>query len=132
VNQSIEANGGRGRRGESSLENPGPGFMKSEDYQLTLRSLTLAEYRYPGKNFISVSLIYLERLTPEDRQIMEQDMKPPKKFVPSAKNPILISGLSIPKEWDRKMDNNNIEYTIPWREYECIDGNHKLYVFETQ
>ena len=51
VDQSIAANGGRGRRGESTMENPGPGFLKSGNYQFTLRPLTLKEYRYPGKNF---------------------------------------------------------------------------------
>ena len=58
-------------------------------------------------------------------------MKQPKKFMANPKEPILISGLSIPKEWGREQDDHG-DYTIPWREYECIDGNHKLYVFQNQ
>ena len=43
-----------------------------------------------------------------------------------------IKEISIPKTYKMETLPDGIEYHTPWREYECVDGNHKLFVFSSR
>jgi hypothetical protein len=81
--------------------------------------LLLSEYKYPGK--VSVHLdnnFYLERLTETTKKTLEGDK--------GAK----ATELTLPKSYKQVVEKKtNESYSSPWREYECVDGNHKLFMF---
>ena len=77
--------------------------MESGNYKLTLRPLLYEEYLHP------------ERLTAEEADALQQK-----------------EALDIPTPSKCKIiaDSKGVKYTSPWRKYECVDGNHKLFVFQ--
>ena len=133
VDRIIDENGSFGKRKESSPENPGPGFLKSGNYQFTLRPLLLSEYKYPGKFSNSMSFNFLlERLSDDERKLLITEQSSSKK---KSNKPLqgLISRLSLPvnDQYESGKDKAG-KFSLPWREYEIIDGNHKLYVFQNK
>ena len=71
------------------------------NYKLFLCPLELKEYKYP------------ERLSAKDKKILETTDE----------------DLKVPKEVSTGSDAHG-PYSKPWQEYECVDGNHKLFVFQ--
>ena len=133
VDKVIEKNGGLGRRGESTQQNPGPGFLKSGNYKFTLRPLLLVEYKYPGITSNLNCLFLLERLNEEDRKILEEDQSVGKKPTSKKQKESSSTKLLLPEKdnYGTAKDDNGT-FSTPWREYEIVDGNHKLYVFQNK